>query len=310
MFAKVSSSLSRAAFALLLLPLAGCQQFDLLDPKGPIGVEEKGLILQALGYMLLVVIPVILLTLWFAWRYRASNTNATYAPKWAHSAKIEATVWIIPCIIVGILGVMIWRTSHTLDPYRPLDSQVTPVRVDVVSLNWKWLFIYPDYGVASVNQLAIPTGTPINFRLTSESIMNSFFIPRLGTQVYTMAGMQTKLHLIADEAGTYRGMSASFSGPGFADMHFNTLAMDKQAFQQWIAKAHQSSVTLDPQTYAALVKPSRKDPVTLYGNVTPHLFKNIVDTFMAPMAPKKPSTALNHAEDTHVASAQNVGDNR
>ena len=202
MFSKLPSAARRVALSFLLLPLAGCNQLELMNPKGSIGTQEKDLILIALGLMLLVVIPVMVLTVAFAWRYRESNTRATYAPKWAHSTGIEAVVWSIPCVIVATLAVLVWKTTHSLDPYRPLESDVAPVNVEVVALNWKWLFIYPDYGVATVNRLPIPVGTPINFRLTSESIMNSFFIPQLGSQIYAMAGMETQLHLIADQAGT------------------------------------------------------------------------------------------------------------
>jgi cytochrome o ubiquinol oxidase subunit 2 len=252
----------------------------LLNPKGDIGAQEKNLILIALGLMLLVVIPVIALTLWFAWRYRASNTGATYAPKWAHSTAIEVVIWSIPCVIVLILGVLIWRTTHSLDPYRPIESQQKPLRVDVVALNWKWLFIYPDYGVASVNQLAIPVDTPVSFRLTAESLMNSFFIPQLGSQVYAMSGMQTKLHLIANEPGVYAGRSSAFSGPGFSDMHFDTLATSRTEFDAWIARAKASPEALSNMAYAQLAQPSDKTPVTLYSNVAPGLFEGVVGKYM------------------------------
>lgn len=270
-----------AAFALTLL--GGCSA-ALFDPKGDIGVQEKHLILVALGLMLLVVIPVIALTLFFAWRYRASNTRATYAPKWAHSTAIEVVVWSIPCVIIITLGVLIWKTTHTLDPYRPIESrqdpQQKPLRVDVVALNWKWLFIYRDYGVASVNQLAIPVDTPVEFRLTAESLMNSFFIPRLGSQVYAMPAMRTQLHLIANEPGTYEGRSSAFSGPGFADMHFDTLATSRGDFDAWIARAKAAPHALDTATYEALAQPGPKAPVTLYSGVAPGLFDDVVERYM------------------------------
>nr|WP_258002245.1 ubiquinol oxidase subunit II [Burkholderia sp. WAC0059] len=259
--------------------LGGCN-WVLFDPKGDIGVQEKNLILLALGLMLLVVIPVILLTLYFAWRYRSANTRATYAPTWAHSTAIEVVVWTIPCLIVIALAVLIWRSTHSLDPYRPIDSQERPVRVEVVALNWKWLFIYPDYSVASVNQLAIPVDTPIDFRITAESLMNSFFIPQLGSQVYAMSGMQTQLHLIADQPGVYLGRSSAFSGPGFSDMHFDTLATSRGAFDAWIAKAKRSPLTLGEAAYQALRQPGIKAPVTVYSSVAPGLFDRVVDQYM------------------------------
>jgi cytochrome o ubiquinol oxidase subunit II len=278
---KLSSVAGRVALPFLLLALGGCNHLELLNPKGAIGAQEKDLILIALGLMLLVVIPVMVLTVYFAWRYRETNIKATYAPKWAHSTRIEVVVWSIPCVIVAFLAVLIWRTTHSLDPYRPLESDVAAVNVEVVALNWKWLFIYPDYGIATVNHLAIPAGTPINFRLTSESMMNSFFIPQLGSQIYAMAGMQTRLHLIADEPGTYAGRSSAFSGPGFSDMHFATVAMPREQFDAWIRQARNAPATLDKATYRSLEQPSIKVLATTYASVVPGLFDSIVDRFMA-----------------------------
>ncbi|MCK4165106.1 ubiquinol oxidase subunit II [Ralstonia pseudosolanacearum] len=241
--------------ALASLLLSGCN-LELLSPKGSIGEQEKSLILVALFVMLLVVIPVIVLTLWFAWRYRETNTRAAYAPTWAHSTTIEIVVWGIPCLIVAFLGVLIWNTTHKLDPYRPLASQVEPVEIEVIALNWKWLFIYPQYGVASLNQLAIPVGTPINFRLAAESMMNAFFIPQLGSMVYTMAGMQTRLHLI------------------------KTLATSREAFDAWVRSAKASANTLDFKTYRGLERPSSRDAVTLFSAVAPKLFDRVIDKYM------------------------------
>jgi cytochrome o ubiquinol oxidase subunit 2 len=270
--------------ALALMALAGCQS-TLLQPKGAIGVAEKNLILIATGLMLLVVIPVIFLTLFFAWRYRASNTNATYAPKWSHSNRIEVVVWAIPIIIIAILGVLIWKTTHTLDPYQPIKSDKAPLRVEVVALNWKWLFIYPDLNVATVNELRIPVDTPVEFKLTAASIMNSFFIPSLGSQVYAMPGMQTKLHLIANHTGAFPGMSASFSGPGFADMHFSTVSGTQAEFDAWVARARLAPQRLNRTTYAALSQDSIKDPVQTFATVENGLFRNVVDQYMAASVP-------------------------
>lgn len=259
--------------------LGGCS-VDLLAPTGDIGRQEKTLILVALGMMLLVVVPVIGLTLWFGWHYRVSNTRAVYAPTWAHSTYIEIVVWAVPCVIVAILAVLIWRTTQSLDPYRPLDSSVKPVRVQVVALNWKWLFIYPDYGIATINQLEIPVGTPIDFELTAESLMNSFFIPRLGSQVYAMAGMRTQLHLIADEAGTYRGMSAAFSGEGFSDMHFDTVAASRADFDAWVRSAKRAPQSLDAARYRVVELPATRGVPTVYAGVPPDLFDGIADRFV------------------------------
>ena len=246
-----------------------------------IGAAESSLIATATYTMLLVVVPVILLTLFIAWRYRASNKNATYAPKWAHSTAIEVVVWIIPAIIILYLGILTWKSTHELDPYKPLESSVKPINVEVVALDWKWLFIYPQYGVASLNELPVPVGTPINFRITAESTMNALFIPRLGSMVYAMAGMQTKLHLIADKPGVFDGRSAAYSGAGFSDMHFRTVATSRAEFDAWIERARASGHMLDEQTYRKLEQPSSKDPVTLYAKVDPRLFQGVVDQYMA-----------------------------
>ncbi|MFC5431947.1 ubiquinol oxidase subunit II [Paraburkholderia denitrificans] len=261
----------------LAVSLSGCSgNFALLDPKGSIGVAEKSLIITSTVAMLIAIVPVIFLILFFAWRYRASNRNAAYAPKWAHSTMIEIVVWTIPSLIILYLAIITWKTTHELDPYKPLTSDVKPINVEVVALDWKWLFIYPDLGIATVNQLAMPVGTPVNFRITSDSVMNSFFIPQLGTQIYAMAGMQTRLHLIADHAGDYAGLSAQYSGPGFSDMKFRTLATSQQEFDAWVEKVRASSASLSMDEYAAVAKPSEKDPVQHFSRVDPKLFNNIV----------------------------------
>jgi cytochrome o ubiquinol oxidase subunit 2 len=276
---KILTLASLLTLPLPLLLLGGCST-ELLNPAGDIGTQEKHLILVASGLMLLVVIPVILLTLYFPWKYRAGNASATYSPKWAHSTKIEVVIWTIPCVIIVILAVLIWKSTHALDPYKPIQSDKAPLRVQVVAMNWKWLFIYPDYGVASVNQLTIPAGTPVEFTLTAESLMNSFFIPRLGSMVYAMAGMQTKLHLIADQAGTYNGMSAAYSGSGFSDMHFNAVAVNEGEFQRWVAQARRQPLKLDLPRYGQLTQQSNGYPVTVYGGVQEGLFNGIVNKYM------------------------------
>jgi len=284
--------------------LSGCSM-EVLSPKGDIGMQERTLILTALGLMLIVVVPVIVMTLAFAWRYRSTNTKATYAPKWAHSTAIEVVVWTVPCIIVSILAVIAWRTSHTLDPYRPLDSNVKPITVEAVSLDWKWLFIYPDYGVASVNELAMPVNVPVNFKITSDTVMNSFFIPQLGSQIYAMAGMETKLHLIANEAGNYEGLSANYSGEGFSDMHFQAIATTQQGFDDWIKKAKAGSGDLTMATYEMLAKPSMRLPVTYYSNVSPDLFGGIVHKYMvAPAAAGSAPMAQMTMPNTEVKAAE------
>ncbi|MEX3810888.1 ubiquinol oxidase subunit II [Paraburkholderia sp. BR13439] len=262
--------------ASLMLLLSGCSNLDILNPKGSVGLAERDLIATSVWAMLIVVVPVILMTLFFAWRYRASNRNAEYKPGWTHSTAIEVVVWTIPALIILFLAVLTWKSTHELDPYRPLESQVKPINVEVVALDWKWLFIYPDLGIASVNQLAIPVGTPVNFRITSDTVMNSFFIPQLGGQIYAMAGMQTRLHLIADHSGDYAGLAANFSGKGFSDMKFRTLASSPEEFNAWVEKVRASSDRLDMDRYHAVSEPSEKDPVRYFSTVDPKLFNNII----------------------------------
>ncbi|MDR5749449.1 ubiquinol oxidase subunit II [Caballeronia sp. LZ024] len=260
----------------LISCLSGCSNLDLLNPKGSVGVAEKDLITTATIAMLIVVIPVIIMTLVFAWRYRASNRNATYAPKWAHSTAIEVVVWTIPTLIILFLGILTWKTTHELDPYKPLESSVKPINVEVVALDWKWLFIYPDLGIATVNQLAFPVGTPVNFRITSDSVMNSFFIPQLGSQIYAMAGMQTRLHLVADHSGDFAGVSANYSGHGYADMKFRALAKTPAQFDEWVAGVKASADRLDMNAYNVVTQPSANQPVRYFSTVDSKLFRNII----------------------------------
>jgi cytochrome o ubiquinol oxidase subunit 2 len=234
------------------------------------------LILVCTGLMLLVVIPVILLTLYFAWRYRASNTKATYAPDWSHSTAIEVVIWTIPCLIIVVLAVLIWKSTHALDPYRPIESDKAPLRVEVVALNWKWLFIYPDHNVATVNELVMPVDTPVAFKLTSESMMNAFFVPQLGSMVYTMAGMQTRLHLIGHTPGTYAGMSSAYSGAGFSDMKFPARVVTEADFASWLAQARSSGDHLGATRLAELETPTHGSPMLRFSAVDTGLFDSIV----------------------------------
>jgi cytochrome o ubiquinol oxidase subunit 2 len=277
----------------LALFLGGCS-LDVLNPKGLIGIDEKHLIAISTWAMLIVVVPVILLTLVFAWRYRASNINADYQPKWSHSTVLEVVVWTVPSLIILFLAVITWTTTHQLDPYKPIASDTKPMDVEVVSLDWKWLFIYPELGIASVNQLAMPVGTPVDFHITSDTVMNSFFIPQLGSQVYAMAGMETQLHLVADDAGDYAGLSANFSGPGFSDMKFRTLAMPQAQFEQWVQKVRAAPAHLDATTYKELAAPSEANPVAYFSQVETGLFHSITTEHNA--RPMKMSSAMSSTE--------------
>ncbi|WP_167402082.1 ubiquinol oxidase subunit II [Komagataeibacter swingsii] len=289
-------SLSSAAL------LAGCT-WDTLDPKGVIGAQEKSLILTSTYAMLLVVIPVCILTLLFAWQYRQSNTSAEYLPKWSHSNKIEVVIWAIPSLIILFLAVLTYQTCHSLDPYKPLEAEanVKPIHVDVVALDWKWLFIYPDEGIATVNQMAMPVNTPVDFRITSDSVMNSFFIPQLGTMIYAMAGMQTQLHLIANEAGDFQGESSNFSGRGFSDMRFRALAMPADQYSAWVEKVKASSEQLDSASYPKLAAPSEANPVEYFSHVDAGLFDDIVAKYNNGMVMDKSTGKMLHVQQSAMS---------
>jgi cytochrome o ubiquinol oxidase subunit 2 len=257
------------------LLLASCQ--GVLDPQGPIAAAERLLLINSTAIMLVVVVPVIVATLAFAWWYRASNTHATRSLDESYESRVEFVTWSIPALTVILLGGVIWIGSHQLDPRAPIPGKSDPLRVDVVALDWKWLFIYPDHGVATVNQLVIPAGTPIEFRLTSATVMNSFFVPQLGSQIYTMGGMITHLHLLADQPGEYSGFSAMFSGDGFSDMRFIAKAVPADDFNAWLERARSTGSALDDAGYAELAKPSKAVPPTTYRSVEPKLFERILD---------------------------------
>ncbi|MCP1499784.1 cytochrome o ubiquinol oxidase subunit 2 [Pseudomonas migulae] len=268
------------------LLLSGCNM-TLLDPKGQVGLDERNLIITATLLMLLVVVPVIVMTFLFAWKYRASNTDAVYTPKWSHSTKIEIAVWAVPVLIIIALGYVTYKSTHALDPYKPLESDVKPITIEVVALDWKWMFIYPEQGIATVNKIVFPAHTPINFKVTSDSVMNSFFIPALGGQIYAMAGMQTKLHLIANQNAEMDGISANYSGAGFTGMKFKATATTQEEFDAWVSEVKKAPKKLEQAEYAALAKQSQNNPVELYSSVTPNLFQIIVDKYEG-MKPGKP----------------------
>jgi cytochrome o ubiquinol oxidase subunit 2 len=257
--------------------LGGCSE-GVLDPKGPIAAAERQILSNSLGIMLAIVIPTILATLGVAYWFRASNTRARYMPTFEYSGRLELLVWSIPAMTVLLVGGVAWVGAHDLDPRKLIASAAKPVRIQVVSLDWKWLFIYPDQGIATVNQLTIPVGVPVSFELTSSGVMNSFFVPQLGSQIYTMAGMVTRLQLRADRSGTYRGLSAQFSGDGFADMRFNVEAASAESFAQWAASARGAGPVLDAQAYADLAKPSQAVAPFTFHAVAPDLFNGIVSS--------------------------------
>jgi len=267
--------------------LGGCSE-GVLDPKGPVAAAERLIMLNSTGIMLAIVIPTILATLGTAFWFRASNTRARYMPDFAYSGRLELLVWSIPIMTVILVGGVTWIGSYDLDPPKPIASAEKPIRVQVVALDWKWLFIYPEQGIATVNQLTIPVSTPIRFELTSSGVMNSFLVPQLGGQIYTMAGMVTQLYLQADYVGTYRGMSANYSGAGFSDMYFNVNAVPAEKFAQWVVATRDSGPVLDAQSYAALAKPSQAVAPFSYRAVAPDLFKSILTNLTTVMQSGEP----------------------
>ena len=274
--------MKKLRYVLLLgftLLLSGCH-FALLDPKGQVAASQKQLFLVSVGLMLLVVIPVIILSLVIPWRYRAKNKKATYAPDWQNSHLLEAIWWTIPCIIVGVLAVLTWIYTHKLDPYRPLNNPKKPLIIEAIALNWKWLFIYPEQNIAAVNYIQIPVDQPVRFFITADAPINSLEIPRLAGQIYAMTGMQTKLNIIANEKGVYRGFSSNFSGEGFSWMRFNVGVTSEADFKSWVSQVKKSPNQLTDSVYNALTKNSENDPVTYFAQAEKGLFRKVIMKYM------------------------------
>ncbi|WP_304360444.1 ubiquinol oxidase subunit II [Collimonas fungivorans] len=285
------SLLSRRGLLLLpLILLAGCNTV-VMNPSGDIASQQGRLIVVSTILMLLIIVPVIALTIWFAWRYRKNNTAARYEPDWDHSTQLELVIWGAPLLIIIALGLLTWISTHTLDPYRPLSrldanrpipADTKTLTVEVVALDWKWLFIYPEQGIATVNELAAPVDMPIRFKITSSAIMNSFFIPALAGQIYAMPGMQTSLNAVINRPGEYDGFSANYSGAGFSDMKFKFHGMTAENFENWVKTTKAASGKLDRADYLQLEKPSEKEPVRYYGAVDPSLYHAILNRCIEP----------------------------
>ena len=268
------------------LMMASCNE-GVLDPHGPVGKAEKVILYDATAIMLAVIIPVIVLTLVFAWWFRAKNSQARYRPDWEYSGRIEMIIWSIPALVILFLGGIAWTGSHDLDPPVPLEGSTAPFDIEVVSLDWRWLFIYPHEGIASLNRLVVPAGVPLRFRLTSTTVMNSFFVPQLGSQIYTMPNMVTQLNLEADQPGTFEGLSAQFSGDGFSDMRFDLVAMEPKAFEDWVGTTKGQGGVLDARTFRELVKPAKADGTQTYALVSEGLFDGISSGHMAAVPPQR-----------------------
>jgi len=279
--AWLRSALRWCVLAPLPLLLTACH-WAVLDSRGPVGQADRTILIDSLAIMLAIGLPTILATFAFAWWFRASNKRARYRPDWEFSGAIELVVWAIPAMVIILLGGVAWIGAHELDPAKPLSQREAPVEIQVISLDWKWLFIYPQEGVASVNQLVVPAGVPLRFSLTSASVWNVFFVPQLGSMIYTMNGMRTQMNLQADEPGTFRGLSAHFSGDGFSDMHFAVRAVRADEFAAWVKGTRGVGPTLDGTAYTALARQSTNLPPSTFGAVTPELFAKVVSQTLAP----------------------------
>lgn len=274
------------AAAALTATLAGCSKLVVLNPAGDVAKQQGDLVITATLLMLLIIVPVIFLTLLFAWKYRQSNKEAEYDPEWHHSTALELVIWTVPLLIIIALGAITWISTHKLDPYRPLDRisatkaldpNVKPLEIQVVSLDWKWLFFYPEQGIATVNEVAAPVDRPVIFKLTSSHTMNAFYVPDFAGMIYTMPGMQTELNGVINKPGVYGGKSSHYSGAGFAGMTFKMHGLENDQFDQWIAKAKTEGKALTRDAYLDLVKPSERNPVERFSTVDEGLYNKVLN---------------------------------
>ena len=282
---SVKTTLQRLSLAACALPLAGCDLI-LLNAPGDVAAQQGNLIVVSTVLMLLIIVPVIALTLFFAWRYRGSNRAAQYAPDWDHSTQLELVIWAAPLLIIIALGAITWISTHTLDPYRPLDrlaagrpvpEGMAPLEIEVVALDWKWLFLYPEQGIATVNEMAAPVDRPIRFKITASTVMNAFYVPALAGMIYAMPGMQTQLHAVMNTAGEYEGFSSNYSGAGFSGMRFRFQAYDDAGFAQWVERVKAGGRPLERADYLALERPSEREPVRYYASVANGLYDAILN---------------------------------
>ena len=255
---------------------------NILDPQGPIGTADTAILIDSVAIMLAIVLPTIVAIFAFAFWFRASNTKARYLPNWEYSGRIELVVWSVPALTIILLGGVAWIGAHQLDPAKAVEGSAKPLTIQAVSLDWKWLFIYPDQRVATINTLTVPAGVPLRFELTSSSVMNVFFIPQFGSMIYTMNGMATQLNLRADRPGTFQGLSAHFSGDGFSDMHFDVHVVPSEQFSKWAQDASRAEKSLDELSYGEIAKPSMKSQPAIYRLADPQLFHSIVTQKLPP----------------------------
>lgn len=279
-----------------LLSLTGCMSLGILNPKGLITYQERKLFFDTLALMLIVVLPVIIMSFTFVYHYQASHRVTDYKPNWSHSYFLEALWWGIPCVIIFVLAVLTWKKTQELDPYKTIDAfdqQNKNLIIQVIALPWKWLFIYPSYGIATVNYLVIPIAQQVEYVMTADNVpMSAFFIPQIGSQLYVMAGMRGRLHLIANQLGDFDGMNTNYNGDGFSDMHFQVHVVDEQQMQQWVNQIKASPIKLDEATYNKLINPSIGDQPRFYSGAPTNLFDNVISLYLNSTGTKHPRLDL------------------
>ncbi len=304
-----------ALLPFILLTACSDERSSFLDPGGPIAAAQRAHLIEVVAWTMIAILPVFILVPLMLWRYRYRNTKARYTPDWQFSGLIDLVMWGVPFVIVAVLATQLWRSTHALDPYKPIDAAGPPISVQVVGLDWKWLFIYPDQGIATVNELAFPAGSSVALDITTDTVMQSFMIPALAGQIYAMPGMRTKLHVLADAPGTFLGENTQWSGIGFAAQKFQARAMTPEAFAGWVAEVKAKGVPLDAAAYGRLAASSTgaeahdalgtsqmPGGVIWFNRVAPDLFGTVMHRYMqgTPVPPAQQPGAVGYAPQAAV----------
>ncbi|MHB1221311.1 MAG: COX aromatic rich motif-containing protein [Gammaproteobacteria bacterium] len=302
--AKLLLALIVLGFA--VVGLAGCSELSLgmLNPKGLIAYEERKLFFDTLALMLIVVLPVIIMSFAFAYHYQASHRIRDYKPNWSHSYFLEVLWWGIPCAIILVLAILTWKKTYELDPYHKIPGHdEKPLLVQAIALPWKWLFIYPEENIATVNYLVVPTGRQVEYWITADNVpMSAFFVPQLGSQIFAMTGMRTRLHLLSNQPGVYEGLNTQYNGDGFSDMHFPVYVVDAAGMQKWVDGVKQSTKQLNDASYSELLNPSEGNRPQFFAGVPPDFFNNVIMTYMHTFGPIHPRSAHNNFD--HAVKVQ------